>query len=129
VRASVERLIGDPSTDYLLGAVDAAAPPSGVVQLRYRHSVWTGTDDAGVEDLYVTVPARRTGLGRALTEFAFERARERGCARIQLDVNAGNEPAKSLYESLGFSGWSETFGGETLYLTRILQDVRDDAQS
>ncbi len=129
MRASVERLIGDPATDYLLGAVGSDSAPAGVVQLRYRHSVWTGADDAWLEDLYVLDSARRTGLGRALTEFAFERARERGCMRIQLDVNAGNEPAKALYESLGFSGWSESLGADTLFMTRNLQDVRDDAQS
>ena len=129
MRASVERLLGDSATDFLLGAVDSAAPPAGVVQLRYRHSVWTGTDDAWLEDLYVLDSARRTGLGRALTEFAFERARERGCERIQLDVNAANQAAKALYESLGFSSWSESLGADTLFMTRKLQDVRHDAQS
>ena len=127
MRASVERLIADPATEFLLGSVDGSSPPRGVVQLRYRHSVWTGTDDAWLEDLFVRESARGTGLGRALTEFAFVRAAERGCARIQLDVNAGNAPAKALYESLGFSGWSESLGAETLFMTRILQDVRDSA--
>jgi ribosomal protein S18 acetylase RimI-like enzyme len=129
MRASVQRLLADPSTDFLLGAVDASSPPAGVIQLRYRHSVWSGSDDAWLEDLYVLDSARGTGLGRALTEFAFERARERGCLRIQLDVNFANEPAKSLYESLGFSSWSESLAAETLFMTRILQDVRPDAQS
>jgi hypothetical protein len=34
--ASVERLIGDPATEYLLGASSAGTPPMGVAQLRYR---------------------------------------------------------------------------------------------
>ena len=98
--------------------------------MRYRHSVWTASDDAWFEDLYVLDSARGTGLGRALTEFAFARARERGCFRIQLDVNANNAPAHALYRSLGFSDESETFDrGKTLQMTRILQDVRDPSQS
>lgn len=129
MHASAERLIAEPSTEFLLGAPEAGAPPEGVVQLRYRHSVWTGSEDAWLEDLYVRDSARGTGLGRALTEFAFECARARGCVRIQLDVSAGNAPAKALYESLGFSAWSESMGADTLMMTRILQDVRDTAQS
>jgi ribosomal protein S18 acetylase RimI-like enzyme len=129
MRASVTRLIEDPATDFLLGAVDSGSDPVGVVQLRYRHSVWTGSDDAWLEDVYVRDSARGTGLGRALTEFAFEQASRRGCRRIQLDVNIGNKPAKALYESLGFSAWSESLGADTLFMTRVLQDVRGPAHS
>lgn len=120
MRASVDRLLADANTEFLLGAAGDGSPAAGVCQLRYRHSVWTGSDDAWLEDLYVRDPARGAGLGRALTEFAFERARERGCRRIQLDANRTNEPAKRLYESLGFSAWSESLGGDTLMMTREL---------
>jgi GNAT superfamily N-acetyltransferase len=123
MRASVERLLADPATDYLLGAVDAggaAGAAAGVCQLRYRYSVWTGRDDAWLEDVFVRDEARGTGLGRALVEFTMERARERGCGRIQLDVNTANGPAKALYESLGFSPWQDHPGGDALYMTRKL---------
>jgi ribosomal protein S18 acetylase RimI-like enzyme len=63
---------------------------------------------------------RGTGLGRALTEFAIERARARGCGRIQLDANSGNEPARRLYESLGFSPRQDPPGGDALMMTRKL---------
>ena len=129
MRRSVDRLIADPATEYLLGAADAMSSAVGVVQLRYRHSVWTSRDDAWLEDLYVRDSARGTGVGRALTEFAFARARERGCFRIQLDVNRANAAAKALYESLGFSPVQQAFGDEALYMTRILQDVRGSAHS
>ncbi|MEA2478745.1 MAG: hypothetical protein QOJ07_667 [Thermoleophilaceae bacterium] len=125
LRASVERLIGDPATDYLLGApagADDTADPAaaGVCQLRYRHSVWTGADDCWLEDLYVTDAARGTGLGRALVEAAFARATERGCVRIQLDVNTANPRAHGLYEALGFSSWEEPPGGDKLLMGRRL---------
>ena len=35
MRASVDRLLGDPATDFLLGAADGSSPARGVVQLRY----------------------------------------------------------------------------------------------
>jgi ribosomal protein S18 acetylase RimI-like enzyme len=51
--------------------------------------------------------ARRRGLARALVERVMDRARERGCRRIELDTNEDNLGAITLYESLGFSGASK----------------------
>jgi ribosomal protein S18 acetylase RimI-like enzyme len=118
IRAAVERLLEDPRTEFLL----AGEPPSGVAQLRYRDSVWTGVEDAWLEDLFVAPEARRAGVGRALAEASLERARARGCRRIQLDANERNEPALELYRSLGFASGSPDRwnGGHDLYLTKWL---------
>src|ERR671935_218326 len=51
--ASVERLIGDPDTEYLLAASTPGEPPAGLVQLRYRWSVWRDSEDCLLEDLFV----------------------------------------------------------------------------
>jgi RimJ/RimL family protein N-acetyltransferase len=40
--------------------------------------------------------------------------------RIQLDTNEGNAAARALYESLGFSAWAETPGGNNLLMRRRL---------
>jgi len=112
IEASVQRLLADPNTEYLLGG----DPPTGVLQLRFRHSVWTGTDDAHLEDLFVDESVRGSGLGRALMEAALERARRRGCARIELDANEANEPALRLYRSVGFGSWSDAAGGNDLFM-------------
>jgi GNAT superfamily N-acetyltransferase len=114
--AGVRRLLSDPNTEFLLGGEHAA----GVCQLRYRFAVWTGSEDCWLEDVYVEEPARGTGLGRALVEAALERARERGCARVELDVNAANPVALALYESLGFESWSDPPGGRNLLMRRRL---------
>jgi ribosomal protein S18 acetylase RimI-like enzyme len=104
---SVELLIERTDTEYLLAAGAAEGPPDGVCQLRFRHSVWTGADDCWLEDLFVSREARRSGLGRALVTAALERARQRGCRRVELDTNEDNESAIRLYESLGFSATSK----------------------
>lgn len=118
--AGVERLSADPDTDYLLGATELGAAPAGVCQLRYRFAVWHGAEDCWLEDLYVRDDARRSGLGRALGEAALRRARERGCARVQLDVNGANPAARALYERLGFSSWADPPGGDTLLMQLAL---------
>ena len=99
IEATVATLIDDRSTEYLL----IGDPETGFAQSRFRLSVWTGTEDAWLEDLFVEPGARGSGLGRTLVEAAVERARARGCGRIQLDCNRDNEAALRLYESLGFT--------------------------
>jgi ribosomal protein S18 acetylase RimI-like enzyme len=119
IAESVERLIGDPATDFLLAAADGQDEPAGVCQLRYRLSVWTGADDCWLEDLFVHEQARREGLGRALVEAAVERATERGCRRMELDVNEENSAAIAFYESLGFTTEPKP-PGRTLFVARRL---------
>ncbi|HWC86242.1 MAG TPA: GNAT family N-acetyltransferase [Solirubrobacteraceae bacterium] len=101
--ASVLILIERPDTEYLLAAAGEDAHAAGVCQLRFRHSVWTATEDCWLEDLFVAPEARRQGLARALVERSLARARERGCRRVELDTDEDNRAALALYESVGFS--------------------------
>ena len=121
--AAVARLIEDPATEFLLGSVESGAPPCGLCQLRFRHSVWTDTPDCWLEDLYVEGHARGHGVGTTLVTFAFERAIARGARRIELDTNEDNHTAIALYESLGFSSASKVGGpltGRDLFMGRRL---------
>ena len=108
VRASVQLLLADPNTDFLLAAPGEGEAPVGVCALRYRHSVWTGADDCWMEDLFVRPEAQGRGLGRALVEAALQRARERGCLRVELDVDEDNRAARALYARLGFDEHAKT---------------------
>jgi GNAT superfamily N-acetyltransferase len=102
MRASVAKVAAAGDGEYLLAAAEGG-PPEAVLQLRYRWSVWKSADDAWIEDVFVRESARGQGLGRALVELAIERARERGCKRIELDVDEDNAPARALYRDLGFA--------------------------
>ncbi len=76
-------------------------------QLRFRLSVWTEAEDCWLEDIYVRERTRGTGLGRALLGAACEHARNRGCRRVELDVNEDNDRATGLYRSVGLSAHSK----------------------
>ncbi len=115
IHATVEQLLADPNTEFLLA-------DEGVCQLRYRLSVWTATEDCWLEDLYVGAGARGTGMGRALIDAAFERARARGCARVQLDVDFSNTRAIEVYRAAGF-GTEPGDRGRTMLITRWLADA------
>lgn len=117
IRASVERIMSGSDGEYLLGAVDGE--PVGVCQVRFRWSVWKSAEDAWLEDLFVREAARRSGLGAALVQAAAERARERGCKRIELDVDEENAGALALYERCGFLLEPKGAGG-TKFISRPL---------
>lgn len=118
--ASVERLLEDRDTEFLLATPDDDSPPAGVLQLRFRHSVWRAAPDAWLEDLFVHEHVRRAGVGDALVKLAIERAIERGAKRIELDVNEDNAAALALYERHGFSSRSKLGSGRDLFLGRPL---------
>jgi ribosomal protein S18 acetylase RimI-like enzyme len=122
MRDSVAQVTEDPNAVFLLAAPPKAAA-AGVCQLRFRHSVWTASEDCWLEDLFVEEHVRGLGLGRALVLAACERARERGARRIELDTNESNAGAIALYESLGFSPASKVHGpltGRDLFMGRRL---------
>jgi len=119
--ASVERLLEDRDTEFLLAAPDADAPPAGVVQLRFRFGVWKAAPDAWLEDLFVAADARRAGIGDALVTLAIERAQARGARRIELDCNERNAGAQALYARHGFSPYSKGSEGRDLFLGRPIE--------
>jgi ribosomal protein S18 acetylase RimI-like enzyme len=118
IRDTVDVLLREDATEFLLGAV-GDGEPAGLCQLRFRLSVWTSAPDCWFEDLYVEPDARRGGLGVALVGAAIERARARGCRRIELDVNEDNEAALGLYRRLGFTTEPKP-PGRTLFLGRTI---------
>jgi ribosomal protein S18 acetylase RimI-like enzyme len=118
--ASVRRLMDERDTEFLLAAPHDGAPPAGVLQLRFRFSVWKAAHDAWLEDLFVHEHARRAGLGDALVALAVERARLHGAHRIELDTSDDNAPALALYERHGFSTRSKGGPGRDLLLGRRL---------
>ena len=119
IRSTVGRLIEDDNTEYLLAAPAEGERAGGVCQLRFRLSVWSGRGDCWLEDLYVDESARRAGLGRALVEASFDRARARDCYRVELDVNEQNSDALAFYEALGFDLEPKP-PGRTLFIARKL---------
>ncbi len=80
---------GTPMTD---GPVEAAA---GFVLTRHV------LDEEELLLIAVVPAARRQGVGAALIKHLFTAARQRGTARIYLEMRRGN-PAVHLYSKLGF---------------------------
>jgi GNAT superfamily N-acetyltransferase len=120
IRESAARILAGNDGEYLLGGV-GGGEPTGFAQLRFRWSVWVSAEDCWLEDLFVCGEARGAGLGRALVEASCERARARGCERIELDTTEDNVAALALYEACGFSANPKAAGSRSLLLGRDLR--------
>ena len=70
---------------------------------------------AEIKSMHTAEAARGRGVGRALVQAAFDRARERGARRMELDTNETNEAAIALYESFGFRNRTDAYPGRDLY--------------
>lgn len=119
--AGVERLLEDPGTVFLLASPDVDAPPVGVAQVRFRPGLWWAADDCLLEDLFVRDEGRGHGVGRTLVAAVRDLAAERGCRRIELDVNDNNAGALALYRSLGFDNRDDRYGGGNLFMRLHLE--------
>ncbi|MGF9853483.1 GNAT family N-acetyltransferase [Bacillus paramobilis] len=95
------------ATSCTFGAFNADHQLVGVVTLlteekeAYKHK-------GHIVAMYVDASNRRSGLARELIRKAIEKAREMDLEQLILGVVSTNEPAKKLYESMGF----QTYGIE-----------------
>jgi GNAT superfamily N-acetyltransferase len=97
------------------------APPAGTFQVlvdgeRLIGSVAvmkSGKDEAELKRVYVSPSYRRRGLGRKLSLWAYEWARERGCSTLMVWSDTLYENAHHLYRGLGAedTGRRRTLGG------------------
>ena len=73
--------------------------PAGFALFFPIYSTWRGRS-LHLEDLFVRPQFRGLGIGKALLTQVAAFAVERGCARLQWDVLAWNQPAIDFYRSL-----------------------------
>ena len=71
----------------------------------HAHIAWQRTHVGvpEIQDVFVLPERRRRGVATTLTRAAEDEVRRRGWDRISLSVSAqGNEPARRLYDGLGY---------------------------
>ncbi len=92
------------ATGHLLGSVDFI---DDMAQYGSGGTASTVTNAVGIRLLAVDNAARGQGVGKALTQFCIERARELGKARIVLHTTLMMQTAWTMYERLGFARFPE----------------------
>ncbi|GAD52625.1 acetyltransferase, GNAT family [Halarchaeum acidiphilum MH1-52-1] len=94
------RLADDETVTYV-GREDGALVGYVSAEIRAPAPIFESVRECHVSDVYVAPEIRRRGAGRALLDAAEEWGRVRDCAHLDLNVDADNEAARSLYEDAG----------------------------
>lgn len=77
--------------------------PDGIAVLRIRPALWAVANECYLAELYVRPAERGIGLGRGLLRAAKQTAIELDCAWMDLGTHEEDVPARTLYESEGFT--------------------------
>ncbi|WP_324751477.1 GNAT family N-acetyltransferase [Roseovarius sp. Pro17] len=96
--------IGEECGNHLIVGVE----PEGKVVATYQITFISGLSlhaarRAQIESVRVAGDQRGQGIGRAMFEDAYGRARAAGCSLVQLTMNESRTDARRFYESLGFA--------------------------
>lgn len=102
IDAAIGKVLGSSRVGFILVARrrDLAA---GVAYVAFTWSLEHGGRSAWLEELYVIPEMRGQGVGGALLEAALARAREEGCAAVDLEVDRDHACAEHLYRRAGFA--------------------------
>ncbi|UYM06569.1 GNAT family N-acetyltransferase [Solicola gregarius] len=101
-RAALDELIADPAHEVLVDERDGRLVATAQVSW-LRVLIYDGGLICQIESVRTASDLRGQGIGKALMEYVVDRARERGCARIQLTTNSQRIRAHQFYERLGFT--------------------------
>ena len=93
---------GRPAEGQDIYAVEDAGTGERVGYLWLAERDSQGRQVLWIYDIQIDERFRGRGLGRATMALVEEQARERGLARVELNVFGGNEVARTLYRSVGY---------------------------
>lgn len=106
--AAFEQIDGDPN--QLLMVADRNDEVIGTLQLTIIPGLSRRGSTRGlIEAVRVAAPARGSGLGTELIQWAIEESRTRGCTLVQLTSDKTRTNAHRFYENLGFTNSHEGF--------------------
>ena len=101
--AAFHRMDGECGNHLIVGV-----EPEGKAVATYQITFISGLSlnaarRAQIESVRVAKDRRGQGIGRAMFEDAYGRARTTGCSLVQLTMNEARTDARRFYESLGFA--------------------------
>jgi N-acetylglutamate synthase-like GNAT family acetyltransferase len=96
----VRHQIEDENHEYVVA--EAEGHVVGCVLVSYSLSTWAGAPYAMFQDFIVDKRWRNRGAGSTMLAYARDRARIKGCVRIDLSIHSSLESAKQFFRHWGF---------------------------
>lgn len=108
------RILASPGNELVVLSDEETGEAVGTLQVTFiPYLSHRGSPRALVEAVRVRSDLRGTGLGHQLMQWAIDRAKQEGCAIVQLTSNKARSDAHRFYEGLGFE---RSHDGFKLYL-------------
>lgn len=102
--AALQKAMTEPEAETaLLVAEDETEGLAGFIYLTTEKDYFTGEKQGYISDIAVAAGFEGRGVARLLLDAADEWARSKGYGAIFLNVFAGNQRARRLYEKNGFA--------------------------
>lgn len=95
-----QRLTDPKEPMFALGAFSDSGKLVGIVHIIYHRSCWTTGDYCYLQDLFTAENARNKGVGTALIEAVYARAKADGASRVHWLTHETNTNAQKLYEKI-----------------------------
>ena len=95
-----KRLLGQEDGFLGLVAQEESGRLVGLSNILFHRSTWSPTHYCYLEDLFVDIDTRRSGVGRALIEATYREADKRGATRTYWATKSDNAAARRIYDRL-----------------------------
>lgn len=112
-------LMGNQFAHFLIAMHHGRSTPEATSAIVGYHCFWIVFEELRLMNLAVRESLRRQGIGKALVREAFRFALDQAATRAVLEVRASNEPARSLYTTMGFV----QVGKRPQYYTNPIEDA------
>lgn len=95
-----QRLTDANEPMFALGAFSDSGELLGIVHCIYHRSCWTTGNYCYLQDLFTAEATRGQGIGTALIEAVYIRAKADGASRVHWLTHESNTTAQKLYEKV-----------------------------
>ena len=103
----------DPAEPVFAMVAEEGGVLLGLVHYIFHRNTWCLDDVCYLEDLFTAAAARGKGVGRALIETVYEKAKAKNATRVYWMTHKTNTTAQALYEKMaentGFIQYRKSF--------------------
>ena len=101
LEAAVRGVLEDPARGFLM-VLQVDARTIGAAYVSFIWALEHGGHSAWLEEIFIDPACRECGLGTRFLQAVMAECEARGCAALDLEIDAAHERVRSLYRRHGF---------------------------